>query len=92
MREKIAIKSLDLSYQTISDLLSVRGYLPINNFSSEQPQYRDIVESQFLQIKISQQTTFVNMESSCRTSANSDNSQIIRFMLNYAKLPSLQSH
>ena len=27
------------------------------------------------------------MESSCRTAANSDNSQIIRFMLNYATLP-----
>ena len=31
-------------------------------------------------------------ESSGRTAANSDNSQIIRFMLNYAKLHSLQSH
>ena len=41
VRRKIAIKSLDPSYQTISDFLSVRGYLPINNFSSEQPQYRD---------------------------------------------------
>ena len=50
------------------------------------------IQIQSLQIKISQQTTFVNTESSCRTAANTDNSQIIRSMLNYAKLPSLQSH